>query len=551
MSEPTAEPCVPAWRTPLAACGAALLALVACNSPAEWAAEADEDVYDLLAAQREVLGFDGGFTITPAEDNLRDRLLAGELPEMLSGLTLAQCQRIAAQNSRDYQTRRESLYLTALDLSLEMFQYGWRLDDGGFVDLSGGSSGAEGLTVDYGIALRKTLGNGADVVLDIGANFFESLANGDPSLLLSSASLTITRPLLQGGSTEAIYEPLTRAQRRVVDEARTYERFRRSFGVDVFSRFYRILEQHEVVENERANVESLTLLSERNDQLVTAGRMDDIQAGQATQDLLRARSRLISSEAQLEGLYDDFKFFLGLPVAVQIRLDRTAFTAMADEGIDPVTIEEAAATGIALADRLDIATTRDEFLDAERRLRIAETELRSLLDLSLTASGDSPIEPGLEFESGDVNWGVGLNFDTPLDRQAERNAYRASQIALDAALRALERDEDSVRIDVRDDLRNLQQAREDFNIQENSVLLAKRRVESTELKLDAGRAETRDLLEARDSLVAAQNARVSSLVDYKLARLTLLLDMEQLVIDEEGVRARDPLLLNPLGEVLE
>lgn len=551
MSEPTAEPCASAWRTPLAACGAALLVLAACNSPAEWAAEADDDVYEIVAAQRDALGFDGGFTITPTVDNLRDRLLAGELTERLTSLTLAECQRIAAQNSRDYQARREGLYLTALDLSLEMYQYGWRVEDGGFVALGGDDGGATDFAADYGLTFRNTLGNGADVVLDIGATFFESLANGDPSDLLSSASLTITRPLLQGGSTEALYEPLTQAQRRVVDEAREYERFRRSFGVDVFSRFYRILEQHEVVENERANVESLTLLSERNEQLVAAGRMDDIQAGQATQDLLRARSRLISAEAQLEGLYDDFKFFLGLPVAVQIGLDRTAFTAMADEGIDPVTIDEAEAAAIALAARLDVATTRDEFLDAERRLRIAETQLRSMLDLTLTASGDSPVEPGFQFESGEIDWGVALDFDTPLDRQFERNAYRAAQIALDAALRALERDEDSVRIDVRDDLRNLQQAREDFKIQENSVLLAKRRVESTELKLDAGRAETRDLLEARDSLVAAQNARVSSLVDYKLARLTLLLDMEQLVIDELGVRARDPLLLNPLGEVLE
>ena len=78
--------------------------------------------------------------------------------------------------------------------------------------------------------------------------------------------------------------------------------------------------------------------------------------------------------------------------------------------------------------------------------------------------------------------------------------------------------------------------------------LAERRVESTELKLEAGRAQTRDLLEARDSLVVAQNAQVSALVDYKLARLTLLLDMEELVIDKQGVRARDPMLLSPTGE---
>jgi len=38
---------------------------------------------------------------------------------------------------------------------------------------------------------------------------------------------------------------------------------------------------------------------------------------------------------------------------------------------------------------------------------------------------------------------------------------------------------------------------------------------------------------------------VSALVDYKLARLRLLLDMEELDVDDHGVRARDPELLTP------
>ena len=538
----------PSLRTAWPLFAATAILAGACNAPADWSVEADDEVYSIVAERRAALGMDGEFSIAPSPDNLRERVLNGEVPEMLSALTLMECQRIAAQNSRDYQARRESLYLTALDLSLQIYQFGWRVDDSGSVDLNGDDSGAESVEVDYGLNFRKVLGNGAEVVLGLGGNLFKSLATGDPSLFLADASLSITRPLLQGGSTEALYEPLTRAERRVVDEARAYERFRRSFAVDVFSRYYRILEQHEVVENERSNVVSLTLLRERNDEMAAAGRMDDIQAGQATQDELRAKSRLINEESRLESLYDDFKFFLGLPIELELSLDRDAFMAVAEEGIDPVTISEAEAITIALSGRLDLATSRDEYLDAERTLRIAEEDLKHRLDLVLTANGDSPVASKLDFQSGNINWGVGLDFDLGIDRLAERNAFRAAEIARDAAARALDRDEDSLRIDVRDDLRNLAQASEDFKIQENSVRLAERRVESTELKLEAGRAQTRDLLEARDSLVVAQNAQVSALVDYKLARLTLLLDMEELEIDEQGVRARDPMLLNPTGE---
>jgi outer membrane protein TolC len=81
---------------------------------------------------------------------------------------------------------------------------------------------------------------------------------------------------------------------------------------------------------------------------------------------------------------------------------------------------------------------------------------------------------------------------------------------------------------------------EGFLIQKNSVQLAGRRIESTKLQLDAGRADTRDLLEAQESLLSAQNSATASLIDYTLARMGLYLDMELLRFDETGIRLLDP-----------
>jgi len=520
----------------------------ACKSPAEWSAAADDEVYQLVAERRAELGLPGSFTVDVPEGSLRSRVLAGEHPAELGHLSLADCQRFAAENSRDYQTRREALYLSALDLSLQHYAFGLQTAVSGSTSVTGDDAGADGFNADGGVRLSKVLGNGASVVLDLGGSLFKNLASGTPGDFISDLSLTVTRPLLAGSTNEAIFDSLTRSERRVVDEARRYERFRRSFGLDVVSRYWRILEQHEVVANEESNVANLGILSEKNAALSEAGRLDDIQAGQATQDELRAQSRLINAVSQLEGLYDDLKLFMGLPINVEIQLDRNAFAAMADEGVQAITIPEDEAIALALTERLDIATTRAQLDDAERNLRIAEDDLGSRVDLVASTGATSDVEPGFDFQSANVDWSLALNYDLAVDRLGERNAYRAAQLALDAAKRALVQDEDQLRIDVRDDLRTLEQSREDFFIQVNSVLIAERRVESTELKLDAGRAETRDLLEARNSLVAAQNSRVSSLVDFKLARLRLLLDMEELVLDESGVRARDPKLLLPTIE---
>ncbi len=65
--------------------------------------------------------------------------------------------------------------------------------------------------------------------------------------------------------------------------------------------------------------------------------------------------------------------------------------------------------------------------------------------------------------------------------------------------------------------------------------MATRRVTSTNLFLEAGRAQIRDLLEAQEALVSAQNARTAALVNYRVAELELQRDMGVLKIDDKGL----------------
>jgi outer membrane protein TolC len=58
--------------------------------------------------------------------------------------------------------------------------------------------------------------------------------------------------------------------------------------------------------------------------------------------------------------------------------------------------------------------------------------------------------------------------------------------------------------------------------------------------LDAGRADTRDLLEAEESLLSARNAATGALVDWVLARMSAYLDMERLVVEEDGIVLLEP-----------
>jgi outer membrane protein TolC len=66
------------------------------------------------------------------------------------------------------------------------------------------------------------------------------------------------------------------------------------------------------------------------------------------------------------------------------------------------------------------------------------------------------------------------------------------------------------------------------------MTLAKRRVESTTLLLEAGKASTRDRLEAESALVRARNGTTLALVDYASARLALLSDVGILAVGSDA-----------------
>ncbi len=146
------------------------------------------------------------------------------------------------------------------------------------------------------------------------------------------------------------------------------------------------------------------------------------------------------------------------------------------------------------------------------------------------------------FNLDDATWSVGAELRLPFERLPQRNAYRTALIAREEALRAQIESEDQIRSDLRGDLRSATARREGYVIQANAVELAQARIESTRLKLDAGRADTRDLLEAQDALLQAQNAVTSALIEYTLARLNLFLDMELFTIDESGIHLADDAL---------
>jgi outer membrane protein TolC len=355
----------------------------------------------------------------------------------------------------------------------------------------------------------------------------------------------ITQPLLRGYGSEVVREPLTQAERNVLYEARAYERFRRTFAFDVASRFFAILRQMDALENERENEKRVRTLRERNEAFAEAGQLNEIQVDQARQDELRARNRVVEVERDLQTALDGFKLFLGLPITAGLPLETEGYLDL--DRWDFLELEPAERTviDVALSRRLDHLTVIERAEDAGRRVLVARDALRAGLDLAVRADASSPLDEPGSISLDDTAWRVDLALDLPLDRLPERNAYRASLVDLERARRDVEESADEVTTDLREELLFLDAARESYEIQRNAVELAERRVESSELQLEAGRVDTRDVLESQDALLEARNALTAALIDYILSGLALYRDMELVRVGPEGFHVDSTPLLAP------
>ncbi len=583
-----------------------------CRSARQHREKADEVAADIISKkQEEALGRTEPFTIERPSDILRRRLLEEQgllcsseaslgtdaltpikhwpkdeyppasssldanvpvEPNQLLRLALIDALQIGAHNSPDYQSQKERVFQAALSLDLARNEFRTiftaqadsQLDSdttGAHVVTSVGSGGSAGVT--------QSLKNGIDLSATVALDLFNLLTQGRTSSLGLSADTSVSLPLLRGAGRHIITEPLTQAEREVVYQMWSFDRYKRTFAVTVARDYFGVLRQMDSVGNARDNYRSAITSARWTRRRADAGRITEVEVDQAVQRELNARNNWISAQEQLKGRLDSFKVSLGLPPDALIELDpndlaqlrkrsdetveemRVASQAVAAEkappadapvelesagrdGAGPFEIDEAVAIKLALENRRDLQVANGEVYDAQRTVVVRADALRTGLDIGGRATfADNDDDGSLGFRGG--QYAALLSLDLPIERTRERNDYRNSLISLEQATRAVQSLEDQIKLSIRNQLRTLLESRVSVKIQAQSVVVAEKSVRGATLLVEAGRSQIRDLLEAQDAFLAAQNQLTAAVVNYRIAELELQRDLGLLNVNEKGL----------------
>ena len=498
-------------------------------------ADADAEVLAILNERsRQILGEEAGTNLVSTTVGERPdtvspaRIIQERFADGVRTLTLPAALEMAERHNRSYQLQRETLYLQALSLTGTRHKFVWNpsstVDLGIARQTDGGLRGDS----DANVSVQKLFQTGASVTATL-ANDLVLYFDGKPKV--PDLTLKLTQPLLRGAGAEIAAEVLTQAERDVVYAVRDYSHYQKTFAIETVGEYFRVLQDKDAVRNSYNNYLNLQKARDRAEAMAEAERLARYQVDQARQSELSARVKYLKAVESYRQALDSFKQRLSLPLGEALRLEDRALTDLVAQGLTPLELDERHGYLMAVTNRLDVLNEVDRFEDAQRKVRVAASDLKPgldvVVDVSLKKQFYSSFSPE-EFASTS-----GLKLKLPLNQLTERNAYRTSLINFEKQMRKLATELDSLRENIREGIRALEQERENYFIQKAALDLARQQVEVMPLLLQNDDADIRDQLEAQADLVEAQNDVTSAVVDYHVARWNLLKNLGALSVEGE------------------
>lgn len=451
--------------------------------------------------------------------------------------------RHAVRHNRDYMTNMEQMYLSALDVTLQRHL----LSPRPFVNTSVGYGGTpvlvgnryqyqSALNATANAGVRQTLPYGGEVVAQSLVSFVDALNANATSGESAQVALSASVPLLRGAGFVNL-EGLISSERQMVYTVRGFETYRRSFLVSAATQYFNLLASRSSVLNRQIQLDGFIDLVERTKALFKAGKGNFLDVQRALNSQIDAETSLVQASESYRSSLDGFKVFLGM--------DPRADLELVPVELD-VTIPEVAsddAVRLAQVYRLDVQTARDQIDDARRQVENAKNGL--LPDLSVNASsalGNQAFGPASDLSSDNGTYAAGVTLGLPVDRVAERNTYRRTLIFLQQAQRGFEQARDNAAVAARVALRRIRSAKDQVDLNKRNVEIAQARLDLANSllrqpllnPLPGLDLSNRDVVEAQQSLIAAQDSLDQARASLQIQVLSYYRDTGTLRIDPDA-----------------
>jgi len=272
-------------------------------------------------------------------------------------LNLERAYQLALIHSPDLQEQRETLYLSALDVSLERFGFDTQLFSGfnSFLTTEGrlrnGGNSSTTLSNQLGvngggINLQRMGITGATFAVGLANTILFNFSGNNTQSANSLIDFSLIQPLLRGAGRARILEGLTQSERTLLANVRQLERFRRGFYLQIATGrnpgpgpnsggnfptpgfanfnaggFFGLLETQQQIRNQEFNVRQLEAVLDQFREFFRRERLDAIQLKLFEGNVYRQQRSLLDAKTNYQASLDDFKLLLGLPPTIDVVID--------------------------------------------------------------------------------------------------------------------------------------------------------------------------------------------------------------------------------------
>ncbi len=234
---------------------------------------------------------------------------------------------LALNNSREYQSAMEDVYLSALALTLNRFEFSLHwfsrpVTTYSHFGVPGLPNGANSLTQFQNLGYSENFAAGGQLMVELLNGLFVQTTAAGRTTYGSNIVVNFVQPLLRNFGRMIRLESLTQSERDVLYAVRSFAHFRKQFWADIATNSYlNLLLQKQAIRNLQANLKGQELNYQFNQELFLGGKASVVQVDQSFNRFLSSKQAITDAEASLQNSLDNFKIQMGLPPRLSVDLD--------------------------------------------------------------------------------------------------------------------------------------------------------------------------------------------------------------------------------------
>ena len=375
-----------------------------------------------------------------------------------------------------------------------------------------GAAAVTATTTDISAAVTETFPTGATVNL--------TAKHGSNTTDITGTSrgygwnVSLNQPLLKGGGFDVATASVRTARIGELNNILSLKTTIMDTLVAVITSYRNYVQALKALEISRQSFERGKELLEINRELITAGRMAEIDIVQSEADIAGREYGLLAAENSTDAAR------LALVKVMDLNKN-TRITPIDSTEVEQIPYEFEHAKKIAFENRPDYQSALLGLESSRIGLMLAKNN--QLWDLSLTAGYDQAYaRDGEPWSSSNTDsWNTGLKLTIPFGDLTIKQGYLNARIGLEKFELSLSKQKENIEIEVEDALRDADMKMRQVKLARQARVLSEKKVEIETEKLKVGRSTNFQLVSFQNDLVNAQNNELSSIISYQNALTTI------------------------------